>query len=214
MATDFKPAMTEPLYTFDLPSGLLSDELIAFSRQTGLQIIFTSDLTSQLKGAPLRGRYTAIEALMILLTGTHLRPHVTGDLITLTPMETAPSSTVQSSHPAEANTVELDTLHVNDNQEISLGYEDYRLYAIHILGQVRATLNNDTLLKDNNYSVRLWLWIEPDGHIKRSQLFTPSGNTRIDNEIDNRLQSAVLLPPPSGLPQPVRLKIQSDPPPE
>ena len=59
-------------YDFDIPEQSLSASLRDFARICGEEIIFTDDLVSGKTAAPLRGSYSADEALSRLLAGTGL----------------------------------------------------------------------------------------------------------------------------------------------
>jgi len=57
---------------YDLPAGALRDVLNAYAARSGQQIFFTGELVQGLRSEGLRGRYTAGEALAILLRGSGL----------------------------------------------------------------------------------------------------------------------------------------------
>src|SRR5476649_2263365 len=56
-----------------IPAEPLADALNDLAEQSGLQILFSSDLVARLRSAPLKGSLTADEALRRLLANTGLR---------------------------------------------------------------------------------------------------------------------------------------------
>ncbi|MGF7151542.1 outer membrane receptor protein involved in Fe transport [Sphingomonas zeicaulis] len=62
----------EPVATYDLPAQELGSALRAIGRQAGREIIFEADAVDGLRARPLRGRWTARDAVAQLLEGTGL----------------------------------------------------------------------------------------------------------------------------------------------
>ena len=58
---------------FDLPADSAEQSLKRLSTQSGLQVIFASDLTDGVRTNPVKGAFTAQEAADLLLVGTALR---------------------------------------------------------------------------------------------------------------------------------------------
>jgi outer membrane receptor for ferric coprogen and ferric-rhodotorulic acid len=59
-------------YPLKIDSRALADALQEFARQSGLQVIFFSELTEGLKAPPLDGQYTLETAMRVLLAQSHL----------------------------------------------------------------------------------------------------------------------------------------------
>src|ERR1700754_785905 len=59
-------------YELKIPDEPLADSLQALALQSGVQIIFFSELTDGLRGPALDGRYTVTDALTALLAGSNL----------------------------------------------------------------------------------------------------------------------------------------------
>ena len=93
---------------FDMPAQPLSQALAAFSEQTGISILVTSDLIHNKIAAPVHGRLTPTTALRALLEPTDLEVRrVDASAWTLLPREpqhtdtvTPPANTV--THPTHA----------------------------------------------------------------------------------------------------------------
>lgn len=78
-----------PAQPFDLPPGDLETALIGFSRQSGIQLLYSSELVAGQRTAGLQGDYTPEEALRLLLDHTGLQYRVSGPgAVTLQPAGT------------------------------------------------------------------------------------------------------------------------------
>jgi len=60
------------VYTLHIESQPLDGALQEFARQTGMQILFFSDVTDGLRSAALNGKYTMETAMTALLSGSNL----------------------------------------------------------------------------------------------------------------------------------------------
>ncbi len=69
-AQDPKTAGT---YALDIPAEPLADALNDLAQQSGLEILFSSDVVERLRSPALKGALSAEEALRRLLANTHLR---------------------------------------------------------------------------------------------------------------------------------------------
>ena len=58
------------VHNISIPAEPLADALNDLAQQTGLQILFASDLVAKLRSEPLKGSLTADEALRRLLSNT------------------------------------------------------------------------------------------------------------------------------------------------
>jgi protein TonB len=79
-------------------------------------------------------------------------------------------------------------------------------------GLVRQRLQSDlaaaAALRERDYVVVVWIWIDAHGRIERVELPHGSGFADIDTAMRNVLAQMPLLPePPSSLPQPLRLRV-------
>src|SRR5262245_52079373 len=66
------PAFAADSYDLDLPSAPLDQTLVRFGERTRQQVFFRKSLVAGRTAPPLRGRYTAEEALAALLADTNL----------------------------------------------------------------------------------------------------------------------------------------------
>jgi len=61
-----------PTYVLHIESQPLDGALQDFARQTGMQILFFSDVTDGLRSVGLEGKYTMKAAMRLLLSGSNL----------------------------------------------------------------------------------------------------------------------------------------------
>jgi protein TonB len=72
-------------------------------------------------------------------------------------------------------------------------------------------LQREADLKRADYRLQVHLWLNADGRIARSELLGSSGDAQIDTALRAALERfpGATTPPPSGLPQPLRLQLSS-----
>src|SRR5262245_8647249 len=58
--------------TYDVPAGAADQALKHFSEQSGRGLLITSDVARGVRTHPIKGEYTAREAIDLMLTGTDL----------------------------------------------------------------------------------------------------------------------------------------------
>ena len=105
---------------FDIPAQPLREALIAFSRQSGLQVIIATDLESSAISVPLKGKLAVTEALEALLAGHGLESVFTGQgtvtvrrstrKMTSAPVAVAPVSASSAEHRAPDPVVALEQI--------------------------------------------------------------------------------------------------------
>jgi protein TonB len=79
-------------------------------------------------------------------------------------------------------------------------------------GLIRQRLQNELAatpaLHEQNFVALAWIWIDAQGRIERVELPTGSGHSEIDAALREAFAHMRALPaPPSGLPQPMRLRV-------
>lgn len=72
-----EPAEAAQARSFDIPAGPLTDALVMFGLQSGLQVAADSALTASARSPGVSGSYAPLDALSRLLQGTGLSFHVT-----------------------------------------------------------------------------------------------------------------------------------------
>lgn len=69
--------------SFDIPAGPLSESLRRYAEITGLQTVYSSELVADLRAPAVRGRYSAEQALALILSGSGLQARQSGETIAL-----------------------------------------------------------------------------------------------------------------------------------
>ena len=93
----------------------------------------------------------------------------------------------------------------------ALGGDPYGWYRDVLRNDLAARLSEYEQLRRSSYEVRLRMWLDRDGRVKRVSLVGSTG----DRELDSALETAfaalqrVAEPPPPGMGNPVRLRIAS-----
>ena len=81
------------VYVLHIESQPLDGALQDFARQTGMQILFFSDVTDGLRSMGLEGKYTMKTAMTLLLSGSNLTYRlINSKTIEITPTPAAPQN--------------------------------------------------------------------------------------------------------------------------
>jgi len=182
--------------SFDIPAQPLVTALDAYSSATGLEVLYDSALAAGHSAAPVKGSYTAREAVALLLGGSGLTARPIGvGAITITPAPAAgPApiapgpvpSPVSSPGPAES---------------------PYAAYFALIQQRFETAFCQDAHASPGNYRAVLKFTIEPTGRIVQAELLGSTGSSQRDRAIAQALGRVSLGEPPPDLPQPVMLLI-------
>ena len=91
------------------------------------------------------------------------------------------------------------------------GESPFAWYAASIQSDIVDYLSDHTDIRKKRYSVKVRLWIDNSGRIKRSELLTSTGDKQMDITLAMALKKMKPLrdKPPQDLPQPVNLQITS-----
>jgi len=96
-------------------------------------------------------------------------------------------------------------------QDLIGGDGRFRSYANRVKDEVLDHLSANHEVRSASYSVVVSIWIGGDGRLGRLDLVGTSGNAELDNRLKLALADIQKFgeAPPDGMPQPVRLRIQS-----
>lgn len=179
-------------FTFDLPAQPLSQALVAYGEITGLSILVRGGLTAGRQSSPVRGEFTADEALRALLAGTRLTAiYTSGSAFTLQPQ----------------NRDSLDR-----DREISspaLLRGAYRAQLQRGVSRLLCSLQPANL---GRYRLGMQLWIDASGKVVRVHILNSPGAEQWGADVKRVLERRELVPPPIGLRQPITLllRVQTD----
>ncbi|WP_395606967.1 secretin and TonB N-terminal domain-containing protein [Pseudomonas sp. B22129] len=177
-----------PLLILDLPAQDLEHALQAYSRATGMAVLVDRELTRGRRSLGVHGRFTAQEALALLLTGSGLMArYAREDAFTLQLPEVN-----QAASPRNAS-------RVNNS------------YAAALQQAIEASLCRSPLTRPGSFRALVQVWVNPQGGIEHSRLVSSTGDEVRDEAVLLGLGAArVERPPPSSLRQPVTLLLMPD----
>lgn len=165
---------------FDMPAQPLSQALAAFSEQTGISILVTSDLINNKTAAPVHGRLTPSAALRELLEPTDLTVRrVDESAWTLLPRAARHTATP----PADATAS--------------------RAYAGAVQHDLARLLCREHADQLGQARVALQLWIGGDGRIQRVHVLDSEHAPRWGAAVREALQGSRMAAPPAGQPAPL-----------
>jgi hypothetical protein len=179
------------LIVFDIPAQPLRDALFAYTDVTGLSVLVDDGITSGRRSALVKGRFTAEDALKIVLTGTGLEfQYTAANAFTLVP-STASAST-----------------HYTPRDD---SHDEKYFRAVQTA--VKTVLCSRAQTLPGQYRVVVQLWIDRFGVVLRSALLDSTGSPDRDQTLSEMLNGLpVGAVPPTDLPQPVTLVILPRPP--
>lgn len=185
-------AETLPL-ALNLPAQDLEHALQAYSRATGMAVLVDRELTRGRRSIGVRGRFTAPEALAMLLTGSGLMArYARSDAFTLqVPQVSQP--------PAARGAAARQAARINSS------------YATAVQQAIEASLCRSPVTRPGSFRALVQVWVNPDGVIEHSRLVSSTGDEQRDEALVRSLGTArVERPAPSSLRQPVTLLLMPD----
>lgn len=187
------PASAAPsLLTLDLPAQDLEHALHAYSRATGMAVLVDRELTRGRRSIAVRGRFTAQEALAVLLTGSGLMArYARDDAVTL---QVPPTPAPLLRGASARNTARINTS-----------------YAAALQQAIEASLCRSPLTRPGSFRALVQVWVNADGVIEHSRLVSSTGDEQRDEALVRSLGTTrVERPAPSALRQPVTLLLMPD----
>ncbi|KGE69908.1 MULTISPECIES: secretin and TonB N-terminal domain-containing protein [Pseudomonas] len=182
-----------PLLSLNLPAQDLEYALQAYSRATGMAVLVDRELTRGRRSIGVRGRFTAQEALAMLLTGSGLMArYARSDAFTLqTPQVSQPPPTKGAAARSAAR--------INNS------------YATALQQAIETSLCRSPLTRPGSFRALVQVWVNPGGVIEHSRLVSSTGDEQRDEALVRSLSAArVQRPAPSSLRQPVTLLLMPD----
>lgn len=188
-----------------------------FAAATGIQVLYDRPSGGAPNSPGVHGLMSPEAALKALLEGTGLAARFTNpDNAVLEPIEgdvPALAHGAASPPPANLPKLSLDPLKVQGALVLESAHDDgqnQRLYAALIRNGVQQALAHTQKTSKDDYDATLDLWIGPKGEVQHASIAASSGNAERDAAILSVVQRLILdEPPPSGLPQPIRIGVRS-----
>ena len=181
------------LLSLNLPAQDLEHALQAYSRATGMAVLVDRELTRGRRSIGVRGRFTAQEALAMLLTGSGLMArYARNDAFTLQLPEVSPP-------PAARGAAARNAARINNS------------YATALQQAIEASLCRSPLTRPGSFRALVQVWVNPEGWIEHSRLVSSTGDEQRDEALVRSLGTTqVERPAPSSLRQPVTLLLMPD----
>lgn len=205
LSQDSRTPQAPTTYTFQLSRQALADALGAYSRITGVEILYESRIAAGLSSSPVEGEFSPERALAILLSETDLvARYAHGKAVTLS----APSVINDLPVPLAENDVDLtlDTLTLKGAARPDA--ESLRAFGASVQVDIEKALRRDERTRSGNYRASVKLWIDRARTVQRAELSTSTGDAGRDLMIPDVLKGLVLRSgPPANTPQPVRVGI-------
>ena len=182
-----------PLLVLNLPAQDLEHALQAYSRATGMAVLVDRELTRGRRSIGVRGRFTAQEALAMLLTGSGLMArYARSDAFTLQLPDVSQPSLTRGAAARNA-------ARINNS------------YATALQQAIEASLCRSPLTRPGSFRALVQVWVNPAGVIEHSRLVSSTGDEQRDEALVRSLGAArVERPAPSSLRQPVTLLLMPD----
>lgn len=182
-----------PLLLLNLPAQDLEHALQAYSRATGMAVLVDRELTRGRRSISVRGRFTAQEALAMLLTGSGLMArYARDDAFTL-------QLPAVSQPPATRGAAASNAARINNS------------YATALQQAIETSLCRSPLTRPGSFRALVQVWVNPQGLIEHSRLVSSTGDEQRDEALVRNLGTTrVERPAPSSLRQPVTLLLMPD----
>ncbi len=192
---------------FQIPSQPLASALQAYSRLTGVQLLYESGAAGERASVPVEGEYTRDAALRMLLADTDLVIRYTrSNSITLVPASADPDAPPEAVFGEQVD-LTLDTLRVR-RQRPSSDPSQLRAYTGVIQSDIQHALRKEPKTRTGAYSAGIKLWIDNPRIVRKTELFRSSGDQERDETIARVLDGMqVSQAPPANTPQPVMVMI-------
>jgi hypothetical protein len=175
---------------FDIPAQPVDSALEAYTRTTGLQVLYKNTLTASLTSNAVRGRLTPRNALEQLLAGTNLTVRFTADSA-FTVVAIPASRAVTTQIPVPGRQVFNYEAFLGDVQE-----------------SIIASLCRSTVTRPGSYRAALQFSISPSGVLGNASLLGSTGDAARDRVIAEVLQGVTVGKMPlASMPQPVTMLI-------
>jgi TonB family protein len=179
---------------FDIPAQALPGAIVAFSKVSGIQVLYDSQAAAARTSSAVSGTMTGSRALRELLVGTGFVIHYAGArAVTLVMPD---PKTVASAMHLDTIEVEASPIHIGNSRL-------FAAYADTMLASLRDALQGDGSASHADYKITIRLWVSAAGDVARSEIVQSTGDVALDALVTKRLATVACQPPPQDLPQPM-----------
>lgn len=208
--TDVAVAQAES--AFNIPPQALDSALEAYARQTGIQILSDGPIDTNLPSPGVVGIRSKQAALSEILNGTGFTySNIDPQAVTLSRLTSprAGASPSEATATTAANgdlVLALPTLHV---EAAPPPRDAYLLYGLLVKSKIAAQIERDAKIRRLRYSLDLDVELGETGAVTGVRLRKSTGDTGLDGKISELLVHQPMgSPPPPGMPQPIRVRIE------
>ena len=204
-------AATPPSQTderaYDIAAQDLETALLAFSRVSGIDIVYDRAILKGERSEALRGRFAPPIAVATLLRHsalTHRFTSATAVLILRGGTQGQDGSPATPPPPTGHAQLALNRLKVTTGRMIGQPSTDYRPFGQVVQSTIMRRLQDNSATQSKRFKARLAISIDAQGVIHPLRLESGSGDIALDGEV-MRVLEGILLPeaPPEGMPQPI-----------
>jgi hypothetical protein len=205
-ADDRQVSRPGELIAFSIPPQSLAGALQAYGQTTGIQVLYESNSAVGRTSVAIEGRFSADDALNLLLKGTELRVrYIRPDAITLALPSAEGVIYTPPATPLASSDLSLGTLRVRGSSDGAARLQDY---SQRVQLDIQNALRKNPKTRDGSYRAVLDLWIDPARTIERTELFRSTGDRERDAAVAATLRGVTISrPAPANMPQPVRVVI-------
>lgn len=187
--------------SFTISAQSLESALVAFSRQSDVQLLYDANLVTGRRSSAVSGRFPPLRAIRMLLRGTGLEVRHAGvGAITL------------ARAARDSGYMALDTMTVAAPRRLGSDLVHHRYGAL-LQRRIAQELTHHRETAHGHYTVELHVWLDPDGKVRETRIAGLTGDQGRAPAISRAVSALTIAqPPPSSMPQPVRLRFDARPP--
>jgi hypothetical protein len=195
---------------YNIPAQDLEVSLLAFSRMSGIDIVYDQALLRNHRSGPLKGVFAPPIAIAMLLHGSGLSHRFTSAtaVLILRGGVTEQIGAHTSAPTSGAPQLTLDRLRVTAARMIGKPPVDYQAFGQVVRTTIMRRLQDNPSTQQKRFQARVAVQIDAQGVIRHPIMENGSGSSALDAEIIRILHYTTLPnPPPEGMPQPVWFEI-------
>lgn len=198
--------------TYDIPAQDLETALLAFSRISGIDIVYDPAVLQGARSEALRGRFAPPLAVATLLRGSGLGHRFTSAsaVLILRGGELRPGNEPAFPSVASAGRTQLalGRLKVTAPQVVGRPHADYRPFGYVVRSTILRRLQDHPMTRKRRFQARLSVRIDAQGVVHPLRLESGAADAALDGEVLRALDGLQLPEgPPQAMPQPVWFEI-------
>jgi hypothetical protein len=179
---------------FNIDPQSLITAMREYSEMTGQAVMIDDALAVGRNSPGVRGDFSKVDALLMLLVGTGLTARYVSDQAFTLSLINGGTPGIVGVHPIAGSIVNPSSDEVSER------------YAGQIQRQIEAALCQSDKTRPGKYRLALQIWISSSGKVERTQLLNPTqGKGTRDPDVIQLMDQLRLDPPPAPMSQPITL---------